>query len=65
MIYTLVIVACLGLSDCKTYEVTAWDLPQLPTAQYIEAQQRVATWLSSYQPRRTLKSFKIVKGSAT
>lgn len=64
MIYTLVIVACLGLSDCKTYEVTAWNLPELPTAQYIEAQQRVAQWASEH-PGKRVKGFKIVKGTAS
>jgi hypothetical protein len=62
MLYTAVLVACLATSpdDCRTHEMVI-EASAIPTAAFVEAQNKAAEWLNSH-PDLTTRSLTLKAG---
>ena len=61
VIWTIVFVACLGLSDCKSHEIIAHDLAVHPGLQAAQAQALIAEWKENH-PGHTVKRISVFPG---
>jgi hypothetical protein len=65
MLYTAVLVACMATSpeDCRIHEMLI-EASAIPTAAFLEAQNRAAEWLQDH-PEMTQRSLTMKVGQST
>jgi hypothetical protein len=61
MIYTIIILACLAPTDCRSYELPVANLSPIQGYAYIEAQAAVAKWQGMH-PNLIVKTFRLEPG---
>ena len=64
MLYTAILVACMATSpdECRTHEMLI-EASAIPTAAFLEAQNKAAEWLQDH-PEMTTRSLTIKVGRA-
>lgn len=65
MLYTAILVACMATApnDCRTHEMRI-EASAIPTAAFIEAQNKAAEWLQDH-PEMTTRSLTLKAGQST